>query len=181
MGQSAEELRAEIERTRTELSTDLDAIGDRVSPRRMVERRTNRAKNFVGDTRTRVFGRADDVKTSMSDRSTSAVDTLRSAPDSAAGRVEGNPMIAGAVAFGVGFLAAVVFPGSQTEAEAVQRVGDAAQPLKEQAVEAAKEVASSTKEAGQQAVEELKGSAQERAADVKDTAQQERSNLPGQS
>ena len=39
MGQRAEELRQEIEGTRAELSGTLDAIGDRVSPGRTVDRR----------------------------------------------------------------------------------------------------------------------------------------------
>ena len=42
MGQSAEELRYEIADTRAELGQTLDAIGDRVSPGRMIERRKNR-------------------------------------------------------------------------------------------------------------------------------------------
>ena len=44
MGQSAEELRREIEETRDNLTGTVDAIGDRVSPGRIVERKTNRAR-----------------------------------------------------------------------------------------------------------------------------------------
>jgi hypothetical protein len=42
MGQSAEELRRDIERTREGLGETLDAIGDRVSPGRIMERKKNR-------------------------------------------------------------------------------------------------------------------------------------------
>ena len=41
MGQSADELRHDIEATRGQLGETLDAIGDRVSPGRMIERRKN--------------------------------------------------------------------------------------------------------------------------------------------
>ena len=47
MGQDADELRRDIERTRVDLGGTLDAIGDRVSPSRMVERRTNRMRETV--------------------------------------------------------------------------------------------------------------------------------------
>ena len=47
MGQDAEELRREIEASRAEMSNTLDAIGDRVSPGRVIERRKNRMKNAV--------------------------------------------------------------------------------------------------------------------------------------
>ena len=57
MGQSPEELRREIEQTRMGMSENLDAIGDRVSPGRIVERRTNRVRNSVTSLRERVMGR----------------------------------------------------------------------------------------------------------------------------
>ncbi len=190
MGQSAEELRREIERTRGEMSENLEAIGDRVSPGRIVERRKNRMVNFIGDSRDRVFGRVDDVRSGASDRAEgareraqdamgTARETMRDAPERVASGAAANPLIAGGVAFGLGFLAAVVFPGTQKEAEAVQRVSEAAQPLKEEATQAAREVASSVQEAGKQAATELKDSAQERAADVKETAAQEKETVQG--
>ena len=42
MGQTAEELKQDIADTRDNLSDTLDAIGDRVSPGRVIERRKNR-------------------------------------------------------------------------------------------------------------------------------------------
>ena len=44
MGQSPEELKQDVESTRADLSDTLDAIGDRVSPGRMIERRKNRMR-----------------------------------------------------------------------------------------------------------------------------------------
>ena len=63
MGQTAEELRAqqlreEIAQGRSELSGTLDAIGDRVSPRRIAERRVNRIFGVFGTVRERVMGTA---------------------------------------------------------------------------------------------------------------------------
>ena len=42
MGQGPEELRHDIERRRDDLGETIDAIGDRVSPGRIIERRRNR-------------------------------------------------------------------------------------------------------------------------------------------
>src|SRR4051794_41986204 len=58
VGQSAEELRREIEATRGDLGTTIDAIGDRVSPGRIVERRTNRMRGGIRSVRESVMGRA---------------------------------------------------------------------------------------------------------------------------
>lgn len=186
MGQSAEELRRDIERTRGELSGDLDAIGDRMSPGRMIERRKNRFVGALNTGRDRIMGRAGDVRSGagdraqgVADRASGAVDTVREVPEMAMERVEGNPLAAGAVAFGVGFLAAVAFPATKAEARAVQKVGEAAQPVAEQATEAVREVAQSAQEAGRQAVSDLKDSAQEKAQDVKDTAMEEKDSVQG--
>ena len=47
MGQSTEELKRDIEHTRADMSGTLDAIEDRVSPSRMIQRRKNRVAESV--------------------------------------------------------------------------------------------------------------------------------------
>lgn len=44
MGQAADELRAEIERTREDMAETLDAIGEKVSPRLQAERQMDRLR-----------------------------------------------------------------------------------------------------------------------------------------
>ena len=56
MGQSTHELRRDIERTRADLGDTLDAIGDRVSPGRMIERRKNRMSSGIRSVKDRVMG-----------------------------------------------------------------------------------------------------------------------------
>ena len=51
MGQRAEELRVEIAETRNGLSDTMDAIGDRLSPGRIAERRTNKVTGGVRSSR----------------------------------------------------------------------------------------------------------------------------------
>ena len=44
MGQAADELRQDIERTREDMASALDAIGDRISPRLQAERQMDRLR-----------------------------------------------------------------------------------------------------------------------------------------
>jgi len=181
MGQSPEELRRDIELTRVGMSENLDAIGDRVSPGRIMERRRNRLRAGWTSLRGRVMGTPEDTTgtvaagtpsgSGIGDRVGGAGEALRSAPETARQQAQGNPLLAGAVAFGAGFAAAAIFKGSETEAQAAQRLKEAAEPLKEEATSIAREVASSVQESGQQAAEQLKESATQSAEQVKQTAQ----------
>src|SRR5215211_3078347 len=185
MGESATELRRDIEDTRVDLTRDVDAIGDRISPRRMAQRRVNRTRDWMSQTRDRVFGsigdatssatgRMGDATSRVSDAGSTVGSTIASAPQVARRQTRGNPMVAGAVAFGAGFLAAVIFGPTETEEQAVravgERAGDGFEPVKQGLSEAAQEVTSTVKEAGSQAAQELKQEATVRAQDVKETA-----------
>jgi MYXO-CTERM domain-containing protein len=44
VGQAADELRQDIERTREDMASTLDAIGDRISPRLQAERQMDRLR-----------------------------------------------------------------------------------------------------------------------------------------
>ncbi|MDD9205346.1 DUF3618 domain-containing protein, partial [Georgenia sp. 10Sc9-8] len=66
-------IRADIERTQAELSEDVDALVDKVSPSRVKERQTEKVRGAVGNAREKVFGAADDVK----DRASGAADEVR--------------------------------------------------------------------------------------------------------
>jgi Protein of unknown function (DUF3618) len=184
VGQSPEELRREIERTRHELSQDLDAIGDRVRPGRIVERRRNRLRGRVVSLRERVMGVPAAVGSTVSehtpsmpsaggvsDRVGGAGEALRSAPETARSTAQGNPLLAGAVAFGAGFVAAAIFKGSEAEARAATTLQEKAQPLKEEAQNVAREVASGLQEPASQAASSLKETAASGAESVKEAAQ----------
>ena len=47
MGQNADQLKREIADTRNDLGNTLDAIGDRVSPSRVIQRRKNRVTGII--------------------------------------------------------------------------------------------------------------------------------------
>lgn len=181
MGQDADELKRDIERTRDDLGGTLDAIGDRVSPSRIMERRKNRMRNTVESMRTRVMGTMHDGTHSvhettgqavhkMSDTMGSAVDSVKHAPDAARHRTEGAPMVAGALAFGVGFLAAAAFPPSRREQQMAPQLLDKVEPLKDELTSAGTEIAQHLQEPAKQHAAEIGERVKEGAQEVSTAA-----------
>ena len=169
MGQSADELRREIEGTRGDLGETLDAIGDRLSPGRMVERRKNRVVYGLQSVRERVMGTASDTGQAIGDTAGGAVDTIKGTPDTVRHQAQGNPLAAGAVAFGFGVLLASIFPASEKEKQAAEQLMDKAQPLKDELKSTGQEMAEHLKEPAREAVEQVKEAAAEGKQAVTDT------------
>jgi ElaB/YqjD/DUF883 family membrane-anchored ribosome-binding protein len=159
MGQSQEELKQDIQSTRADLSETLDAIGDRVSPGRMIERRTNRVRQGLQGLRDRVMGKAQDAVDTTKERLSTTADTIREAPEAGLEEARGNPLVAGALAFGVGFLVASVMPRTQAEERAAAQLADRVEPLKQELTDA-----------GQEAIEQLKEPARQAATGVTEAA-----------
>ncbi len=170
MGQSAEELRREIEYTRGDLGETLDAIGDRVSPGRIVERRKNKVVNGLSSVRNRVMGTASDAGHSVGDTAGSAVDTIKGAPDAVVQQTQGNPLVAGGIAFGVGVLLASIFPASAKEQQVAGQLKEKAEPLAEDLKQTGQQMAEHMKEPAREAVESVKQAATEGQQAVADTA-----------
>jgi ElaB/YqjD/DUF883 family membrane-anchored ribosome-binding protein len=172
MGQSAEELKRDIGYTRADLGQTLDAIGDRVSPGRIVERRKNRVKNGLTSVRERVMGSATDAGHAIGQSAGSTMDTIKGAPETVVQQTQGSPLVAGAVAFGVGMLMASVFPASAKEQELAGELKDKAQPLADELKQSAQEMAEHLKEPAKDAVEGVKQAATEGQQAVTETAKE---------
>jgi ElaB/YqjD/DUF883 family membrane-anchored ribosome-binding protein len=170
MGQSTEELRRDIEQTRDGLSDTLDAIGDRVSPGRVLERRKNRAVQSFQSLRDRLMGTVSSAKDGLSDGAGSAVDTITSTPDAVRAQTQGSPLATGAIAFGVGFLIAAVLPPSQPEQDAAQGLLDKAEPLKDELLAAGHDAADELKDSARAALDEVKDTAADSKQAIADTA-----------
>ena len=91
MGQDIEELKRDIEYTRADMGGTLEAIGDRVSPARIVERKKNRIVSSAQSVRDRVMGTAGEARDhiaetgqSLSDSASEAKDALVHAPQAVA-------------------------------------------------------------------------------------------------
>ena len=171
MGQEPAELRRDIESRRDDLGETLDAIGDRVSPGRIMERRRNRMANGLSSFKERVMGTVDQGTGKVSDAAESIRD--HAGPDAIKRQAAGSPLGAGLVAFGVGFLVAAALPPTDTEVDAAGRAQDALEPAKEALVDAARNVASDVKEGAAEAAQEVKSTASEAAGEVAATAKDE--------
>jgi uncharacterized protein YjbJ (UPF0337 family) len=172
MGQSTDELRRQIEDTRADMSDTVDAIEDRIRPGRVIQRQRNRMSQGWHDMRERVMGSASELQGSMSETAGEVTDTIKDAPDAMMRQTQGSPMVAGAMAFGLGFLLAVAFPPTDAERQASERLADKVEPAKQQLVESAKEVADNLKEPAKQAAQEVKDTAREGASEVTSTARE---------
>ena len=167
MGTSTEELSSDIARTRQELTQDVDALQDKVSPSAIIERRKSAMRGRLAAAKDKVMGGGQDTARGVSSASSSAGGAIED-------RVEGSPLAAGLVAFGAGLLIAGLIPATKAEAQGAQRLKEAAQehgqPVIDQARSAAQEVGDQLKEKASEAVDEVRSSTQESADRVKEEA-----------
>jgi gas vesicle protein len=170
MGQDTDELKRDIEDTRAGMTDTLDAIGDRVSPGRIAQRQKNRMSASVHSIRERVMGSAEDAQRGIADAAGGAADAIKHTPDAITSGTQGAPLMAGAIAFGAGFLIAAVFSPSEPEKRASAKVMETLEPAKNQLVDSAKEIAERLKEPVKDAAQDLKEAASDSAATVASTA-----------
>jgi hypothetical protein len=167
---TTEDLRRDIDDRRASMSGTLEAIGDRVSPGRMVERRKNRMIVWFGSARDRVMGTAQDVTDRMSDKAHAVGSAPSNAMETVRSNTSGAPLVAGGIAFGMGMLVGSIFPASRTEQQLGQRAKEAAEPLKKELQDAGQQMVEQLKEPVSEAVEDVKQTAQQGARQVRETA-----------
>jgi hypothetical protein len=199
VGTDPEQLKHEIETTRRDLFDDVDALTEKVHPGRVVQRRVGRARSRMVNLRERVMGTASDTTASTGQGISSTVSGAGSAASSAAStvadtagsagvavrqRTEGNPLAAGLIAFGAGWLASSLLPASEQERRAAARVTETAretaQPLAQQAGQALSEMTEGMREPAQQAARRVRSSAGGAAGTVQDQARSSASEVAGE-
>lgn len=175
-----DEIKQDIESTRNQLSGDVNALTEKVSPGRVVGRQAKRTRNAVTSVKERVMGTDSESGTgpvssaasSVSDTATNVADAASSAPEAVRRQTQGNPVAAALIAFGAGWLASSMLPASQAEQRAAEQIKDkatsAAQPVVEQAKQTGQEIASNLQEPAQQAVEQVRTTVQDAADTVTD-------------
>jgi hypothetical protein len=187
-----EVIRRQIEDTRRELSYDVDALNEKVNPARVVDRRVTAAKGRLTSVKEKVMGSAEgtryaaqgaasNVTDSVQGAASSAADSVQNAASSAAGAIQGapdtvvrqtqgNPLAAGLIAFGVGWLVSSLLPASEKEKQLAQQAESAVKEHKdallEPAKQAAQDIGDQLKPAAQEAVESVKATAQDAATTV---------------
>ncbi|HWI43281.1 MAG TPA: DUF3618 domain-containing protein [Nocardioides sp.] len=163
----------EIADTRENLSRDVDALYDKVSPQRIVDRRKEAVRGRLSSMKDSVMGTASGAGDSAHSAAHGAVDSVTGTAGSAVGAVrhqaEGSPLAAGLVAFGAGVVLSALVPASKAETQAAQRITEAAKDssLMDEAKAVGQQVGQDLKESATQAVQEVKDTAQESAENVK--------------
>ena len=199
-------IRRQIEDTRRELSYDVDALNEKVNPARVMDRRVTAAKGRLTTVKEKVMGTAQDTSATaqhrasnmagsvqgsasnaagtVQDAASSAVGAVQQAPDTIVRQTQGNPLAAGLIAFGVGWLVSSLLPASQKEQELAQQAETAFKENKdallEPAKQAAQEMGEQLKPAAQDAMESVKSTAQDAADTVKQEGQSAAQDVQGQ-
>jgi hypothetical protein len=184
---SPEEIQQEIEQTRESLSTNVDRLTDKVTPSHVVQRRVDNVKSKAGSVKERVMGSHDSgsgllgaagsagdtlgsAKSSVGDSIGSAKSTVSdaasAAPQVVTQRTQGNPLAAGLIAFGVGWLLSSLAPAAQAEQNLATKAEDAAKELSEPLKQKGQEIAENLKEPLQQSAEQIKSTATDAAQDT---------------
>jgi gas vesicle protein len=169
MGEDPDRIRAEIERTRAEMETTVDALGYKTDVK-------SRAKESVMDTTRSVKERLVGAKDSVADTAGGATpdrEQITRQARQAKGLAQENPVGLALGAVAIGFVAGLLIPSTRVEDEKLGEVSDQvvekAKETGQEALEHGKQVAQET---AQSAQETFKDSAQQHGQEVKETAQE---------
>lgn len=179
-----EALRAEIARTRAELSDNVDTLTETANPKNIAHREADKVKSAARGVREHLMGAPDDPDDvgTLGERADTIRGRIGDAQDQAAGalnragdaprqvkrKARGNPLAAGLIAFGIGYLISGAIPASQKEQDAANRLQEKAAPLKDKLSEAAGEIGERLRDPAQEAVMAVKDAAGDAATTVKE-------------
>lgn len=185
-------IRREIAHTRATLSHDVNALAYKASPTRVVEERRQRVVGALRGLRDTVMGtapgptralqdsmsaatgKAHDMVTATGDRTTEAVHAVGEAagelPTHVRRQTQGNPLAAGLIAFGAGWLVSSLLPATAPEKRAVAQardaVGDHVDGMREGMAAVAAELRDELREPAADAVQSVRSVAAEAAQNV---------------
>lgn len=166
MSTDPDQIRQDIERTRAELSSDVDALTDKVSPTQAAQRQAERLRGAAAGVKDRLMGGVSDGTDAAGSAAKGLGEAASGLPGAAKERTRGNPLAAGLIAFGAGWLVSSLLPSTRQEQRLAQSAKEQAAPLVEEAKDAAQDLA-----------ENLRQPAQDAAAAVKDRASEAGSTL----
>ena len=159
MGATENQLKHDAEVQRARMGDTLEAIGDRLSPERMVERRKAAVGQTFRNMKESVMG------------SPGYQEPMQHAPQALADQARGNPVAAGIIAFGAGVLLATLLPTSRTEQRVVEEAKPQLHGAADQLKAAARDVASDAADHARDAAEAVKSTGTEAGSHVRDQAE----------
>lgn len=183
MSESPDQIRADIDRTRHELSRDVDALAEKVDPSKVVDRQTDKVRDKVRGFQESIMGSPDDsstlddAKAYAQDAKDRAGEMVQGAPAQVKQRTRGNPLAAGLIALGAGWLIGSMMPTSKPEQDAAAALKDKAEPLVEEAKSAAQEMGEHLKPQAQEAAQTLQDAGRSSVQNVQEEGKHHASNL----
>ena len=178
-----DEIRADIARTRAELSENVNALGDSTKPGNIVRSQVDDVKEGARNLKERIFGGNDDpydqyatsnTGPGVRDKASALMDdagqAVSDAPMKVKSSTRGNPLAAGLVAAGIGALIGGLIPPTRFEKEKASEIADQAQPLVDEVKQLATEAKDNLAPLASEAAESVKGTAQTAADEVKTEA-----------
>ena len=196
MGQSPEDIRNEIEDTRSRMGETVEALGYKADVK-------SRAKDSIGNAKDRIVGSVggakDKMTTSIAGTTDSAVSGLQDKTPSAqdvkdgakraAGLAQENPMGLAVGAIAVGFLAGLVVPATRKENETIgpladqvkEKVKETGQEAMDHGKQVLQETAQDAQEVAKTAAESVKERTQQHAQEFGETAKEKAQDVSAQS
>ncbi|MDO5734869.1 MAG: DUF3618 domain-containing protein [Propionibacteriaceae bacterium] len=178
-----EEIRRDIERTRAELSDNVNALGDSTSPSNIAREQVDKVKEGASNLKERVFGSPEDpyddgmmgdAQSAMDNASEHALGAVSDARDAVANTPQkvksgtrGNPLAAGLIALGIGALVGGLIPSTRKEHEVAQQLKDASQPLVDEVKQMAMDAKDNLQPLAQEAAQAVGGVAKDAGEQVK--------------
>ncbi|MFP5416471.1 MAG: DUF3618 domain-containing protein [Actinomycetes bacterium] len=174
-----EAIRRDIERTRADLSDNVNALAENANPANAARRQVDKVKDRAHDLKERVFGDPNDpwddgavggVQAKASGLAEDAAYQVQRTPAKLRRSTQGNPLAAGLIAFGLGALVGGLLPASEAEKDLAQTAKEKAQPVLDEAQAMAKEAAENLRPVAEEAVAGVKDTASTAAGNVKTEA-----------
>ncbi|MEH1099673.1 DUF3618 domain-containing protein [Micromonospora sp. CPCC 205561] len=199
MSNDPDRIRWEIENTRNELSSDVDALADKVNPRRIAGERVGQARGALTRAREKVMGVQTDgqgaaqrVSHAAGERVSHAADSARALGEQSREQVShaaasvrdearslgeqsrqharGNPLAAGLIAFGAGLLVSSLIPPSRPERRLAGQARGKVSEHSDQLREQAGHLREQASQVGHEMRDNLREPAQQAAQAVRSTA-----------
>ncbi|WP_456788936.1 DUF3618 domain-containing protein [Cellulomonas sp. P5_C5] len=168
MSTDPDQIREDIERTRAELSSDVDALTDKVSPGQVAHRQADKVRSAVSDVKDTVMGGVSDGADVAGSAASSLGGSAAGLPHAAKDKARGNPLAAGLIAFGAGWLLSSLLPSTRPEQRLAQTAKEQAAPLVQEAKDAAQDVATTLRQPAQEAAAAVKDRATEAGSTLRD-------------
>lgn len=181
MSNNPDEIRADIDRTRSEISRDVDALTEKVDPSKAVDRQTDKIRNRVRGLQESVMGSPDDTEnhSTLQEVRERTGEIIQDAPDQVKQRARGNPLAAGLIALGAGWLIGSMMPASKPEQDTAAALKDRAEPLVEEAKSAAQEMGENLKPQAQEAAQSLQETGRSSMENIQEEGKHHASDLKG--